>query len=48
MTRVTIPPMHDVFAGLSSQLPLRACGAGAGTRAAANARATKITTIKTT
>jgi len=39
--------MHDVFAGLSSRIPLRACGAGTGMRGA-NARATKITTIKTT
>jgi hypothetical protein len=40
--------MHDVFAGFRSELPLRACGAAAGTRAAKSARATKITTIKTT
>jgi hypothetical protein len=39
--------MHDVFAGLSSQIPLPACGARTGMRAA-NARATKITTTKTT
>jgi len=40
--------MHDVFAGFRSELPLRTCCAGAGTRAAKSARATKITTIKTT
>jgi hypothetical protein len=40
--------MHDVFPGFRSELPLRTCGAGAGARAAKSARATKITTIKTT
>jgi hypothetical protein len=40
--------MHQVFAGLSSQLSPRARAAGSGTRVSANARATKITTIKTT
>ena len=39
--------MHNVFAGLTSQVPLRARAAGAGTRTATS-RATKITTIKTT
>jgi len=40
--------MHDLFAGLSSPLPLRVRVAAAGTRAAVSARATTITTIKTT
>ena len=39
--------MHDVVAGLTSHVPLRARAAGAGTRAATSG-ATKITTIKTT
>jgi len=40
--------MHQVLAGLTLELSPRARAAEAGTRVAANARATKITTIKTT
>jgi hypothetical protein len=40
--------MHDFIAGLDSRFPLRVRVAEAGTRVALSARATKITTIKTT
>jgi hypothetical protein len=40
--------MHVAFARPDSRFPLRARAAGTGTRVAVSARATKITTIKTT
>jgi len=40
--------MQDLIAGLDFRFPLRACVADAGMRVAPSARATKITTIKTT
>jgi hypothetical protein len=40
--------MQDFIAGLDSRFPLRVRVTDAGTRVASRARATKITTIKTT